>query len=252
MARGESMKCIAVVDSDHSLMNFKLFGERRGAYRVDIDDATAKEKGYYTMTKQSTAESLFEWLLSEYRPLPSEAATEIIEKVLRNEDKAFPFLEEFMFYNSISSLPYFQQLDGRILSYYPKKDEKLWLVIDGELEIIYGDELQSICSLVVEKFGKFVPFALITTKNYNSTAQEWEEWESPIVYKFQPPVPLLIKRYDFTQDAPWPLESAKTEYGYPIDHHWFIITTGEIIESSESYTASTTAEVIREWDRWMK
>lgn len=246
------MKCIGTIGSHHSLMNFKLFGERRGAYRIDVDDATAKEKEYeyYTMTKQSTAESLLEWLLGEYRPLPNKAATEVIEKVLRNEDKAFPFLEEFMFCNSISSLPYFQQLDGRILSYYPKKDEKLWLVIDGELEIIYGDELQNICSLVVEKFGKFVPFALITTKNYNSTAQEWEEWESPIVYKFQPPLPLLIKRYDFAQDDLWPLESAKIGYGYTIDHHRFITTTGEIVESSESYTASTTAEMVREWDRW--
>jgi len=249
------MKCIGVIESGHSLINFKLFGERGKGYRIDVDDSTAKEKEYeyytyYTMHETVDAESMFEWLLSEYRPLPKESTVAAIEKILWHEDKNFPFLDEYMFCNSISRLPYFQKLDGRVLSRYPEENEKVWFVVDEELEVITADGYTNTATLFTDRFGKFVPGSIISRWRYNDKMQQWEEWGAPIVYKFQPPVPLLIKRYDFAQDAPWPLESAKTEYGYPIDHHRFIITTGEIIESSESYTASTTAEVIREWDRW--
>jgi len=229
-------------------MNFKLYSNRKG-YRIDCDDATAKEKEYeYTMHETADAESMLEWLLSGM--LPQKSTIAAIEKILWHEDKNFPFLDEYMFCNSISRLPYFQKLDGRVLSRYPEENEKVWAIINEELEVLHGDGLRNVCSLIVDRYGKFVPASVISQCWYNDKMQQWEDWGAPIVYKFQLPVPLLIKRYDFTQDAPWPLESAKTGYGYPIDHHRFITTTGEIVESSESYTASTTAEVVREWDSW--
>jgi len=252
MVGAENMECIAVVDSNHSLMNFKLFGKKGGSYCIDIDDASAKHKEdkYYTLHEARDAESMLEWLLGEYRPLPKESTIKIIEKILRNENKIFPFLEEYIFCNNLTRLPYFQRIDGRILSYRPKENEKLWVVSDEELHIIYADGLQNIASLIVEHFGKFVPFGIITVVWYNEKMQQWEEWKSPIVYKFQSPAPLLVKRYDVVDESPWPLESATIEYGWSIDYHRFITTQGEIAESSETYTASTTAEVVREWDRW--
>jgi len=246
------MKCIGIIDSNHSLMNFKLYGRRGGSYRIDVDDATAKEKEneYYTMKETQDAESMLEWLLGDYRPLLKEATIKTIEKILWNEDKNFPFLEEYMFCNGLTRLPYFQKLDGRLLSRYPEENEKVWVVSDEELHILYADGLQNIASMIVKHFGKFVPFSLATTAWYNDKMQEWEYWSSPIIYKFQAPVPLLVKRYDVVDESPWPLETAQIEYGWSIDYR-FITTKGEIIESKDSYTACVTAEPVREWDRWM-
>ena len=112
MARGESMKCIAVVDSDHSLMNFKLFGERGGAYRVDIDDATAKEKEkeYYTLHDQQMPSRCWNGFSLRKKELPAESTNGFLIRMLEETERTM----EQMIYDEIWSfgLPVYQKMDG--------------------------------------------------------------------------------------------------------------------------------------------
>ena len=98
------MKCIAVVDSNHSLMNFKLFGERGKGYRIDCDDATAKmvEEEHYTLVEAKDAESMLEWLLSVgSKELPAESMKWLFYYVLLEEDKKDYGTDTFSFHTTM-------------------------------------------------------------------------------------------------------------------------------------------------------
>ena len=232
-------------------MNFKLYGRRGGSYRIDVDDATAKENEYYTLVEQSDAESMLEWLVTwGTKEMPCESVRWLVYYVLHEEDKHGYALADYMISKRLWRLPYFQKLDGRILASHPKKDEELWFIVNGELKLVKADGLKSVLKLFIEMNGRLERFHFVCQDWFNEKMQTWEKWESPIVYKFQAPVPLLVKRYDVVDESPWPLETAQIEYGWSIDYR-FITTKGEIIESKDSYTACVTAEPVREWDMWM-
>ena len=249
---GVMMKCIAVVDSNHSLMNFKLFGERGGAYRIDCDDATASEREnqYYTIVEKEDAESMLKWLIDAgVKELPSESVRWLFYYILNNEDKDGYALEDYMIAKRLWRLPYFQRTDGRILSYRLDEGEEVWVIVNGETHRIAGDlHRKTILTLFLEKFGKFEPFHIVSNVWYNEKLQQWETWESPIVYKFQAPKPYLVKRFEEDNEMNWNFKSAGIEYGWSVDHQSAMLITGEQVRE-KGYAAQ--AFEVREWAAWM-
>ena len=248
--RGESMKCIAVVDSNHSLMNFKLFGKKGGSYRIDVDDAIAKEKEneYYTMHKAENAESILEWLVTwGVKELPCESVRWLVYYVLHEEDKHGYALEDYMVSKRLWRLPYFQKIDGRILASHPKENEEIWFVVNGDLQVVKADGLKSVLNLFLKRNGKLVPFHLVCQDWYNKRMQTWEKWESPIVYKWQAPSPYLVKRYEQDDEMDWHLKSAQIEYGWFVNYQSILTTKGEQTWEND-YTVK--AELVREWSVW--
>jgi len=244
------MKCIAVVDSSHSLMNFKLFGERGKGYRIDCDDATAKmvEEEHYTLVEAKDAESMLEWLVTwGMKEMPRESVRWLVYYVLHEEDKDGYALEDYMISKRLWRLPYFQKLDGRILASHPKKNEELWFIVNGELKVVKADGLKSVLILFIEMNGRLERFHLVCQDWFNEKMQTWEKWESPIVYKFQAPSPYLVKRYEQDDEMEWHLKSAQIEYGWFVNYQSIITTKGEQIWDND-YTVWATP--VYDWSIW--
>jgi len=249
---GERMKCIAVVDSSHSLMNFKLFGERGGAYRIDVDDATAKrrEEGYWTMHEAPDAESMLKWLLEwGMKELPLESVRWLFYYVLAEEDKKDYGTDDYMIKYGLSSLPVYQKMDGSILATHLKNGETLRFIVGGEardITINYYGYTMSILKHFLENFEKFQSFTLICQWKYFNGRLEKVNY--PVVYKFQAPSPYLVKRYEQDDEMDWHLKSASIEYGWFVNYQSVLLTTGEQVWEND-YTVR--AFPVREWDAWM-
>lgn len=252
MARGESMKCIAVVDSDHSLMNFKLFGERGGSYRIDCDDATAKEKEkeYFTLHESADAESMLEWLLFAGRKeLPAESTKWLFYYVLLEEDKKDYGTDDYMMKYGLSGLPVYQKMDGGILATHLKNGEVLRFIVNGEahdVTINCNGYTMSILKHFIVNVGKLQNFTLICQWQYFGN-MGLKKTNYPVVYKFQMPNPYFVKRYEQDNEMNWYLKSADIEYGWFVSYQRIITTKGEEIWDND-YTVK--AELVREWSVW--
>ncbi len=248
--RSEIMKCIGIIDSNHSLMNFKLFGERGKGYRIDIDDATAKEKEneYYTMKETHDAESMLEWLVTwGTKEMPCESVRWLVYYVLHEEDKHGYALADYMISKRLWRLPYFQKLDGRILASHPKKDEELWFIVNGELKLVKADGLKSVLKLFIEMNGRLERFHFVCQDWFNEKMQTWEKWESPIVYKFQAPSSYLVKEYEQDDEMDWHLKSAQIEHCWYVNHQSVINSKGKQYWDND-YTVRATP--VYDWSIW--
>jgi len=174
-------------------MNFKLFGKKGGSYCIDIDDATAKRKEdeYYTLHEARDAESMLEWLLSEYRPLPKEATIRIIEKILRNEDKYFNGLEDYMIETKTYRLPRFERLDGNVLALQNRMPVIRFVVGDEYFSIKAFEEYKNAMWNIRKAMrNSLYPFSIIANMRYGYDG--WEEIDYPIVYKWAEPSPIQV------------------------------------------------------------
>lgn len=246
------MKCIAVVDSNHSLMNFKLFGERGKGYRIDCDDATAKmvEEEHYTLVEAKDAESMLEWLLSVgSKELPAESMKWLFYYVLLEEDKKDYGTDTFMIENGLFKLPSYQKIDGSFLSAHFENGEKLYFIINGEfrkVEINCNGYTMSVLKHYLENIGELQRFTVICQRDCING--KWQKVDYPVVYKWQSPSPYLVKRYEQDDEMEWHLKSAQIEYGWFVNYQSIITTKGEQIWDND-YTVRATP--IREWDMWM-
>lgn len=233
-------------------MNFKLFGERGGAYRIDCDDATAKEKEYeyYTLREEPDAESMLEWLLKwGVKELPNESVRWLFYYVLREEDKKDYGTDDYMMKYKLSSLPVYQKMDGGMLATHLKNSEILRFIVNGEahdVTINCDGYTMSILKHFLEKFKKLQGFTLICRWKYFNGRLEKVNY--PIVYKFQAPSPYLVKRYEQDNEIEWHLKSATIEYGWFVNYQSVLLTTGEQVWEND-YTVR--AFPVREWDAWM-
>lgn len=249
--RGERMKCIAIIDSAHSLMNFKLFGERGGAYRIDCDDAAAREREnqYYTMVEKEDAESMLKWLIDwGVKELPHESVRWLFYYVLREEDKKDYGTDDYMIRYGLSSLPVYQKMDGGILATHLKNGEILRFIVDGEprdVTINCNGYTMSILKHFLENVGKLQAFTLICQWEYFNNRLEKVSY--PVVYKFQAPSPYLVKRYEQDDKMEWHLRSAEIEYGWFVNYQSILTTKGEQTWEND-YTVK--AELVREWSVW--
>ncbi len=232
-------------------MNFKLFGERGGAYRIDCDDAAAREREnqYYTMVEKEDAESMLAWLLEwGVKELPSESVRWLFYYVLAEEDKKDYGTDDYMIKYGLSSLPVYQKMDGKILSTHLNNGEVLRFIVAGEAHdtINCNGYTMSILKHFLERVGKFQPFTLICQWKYFNGRLEKVNY--PIVYKFQAPSPYLVKRYEQDDEMDWHLKSASIEYGWFVNYQSVLLTTGEQVWEND-YTVR--AFPVREWDAWM-
>lgn len=233
-------------------MNFKLFGKRGKGYRIDCDDATAKEKEYehYTMCETSDAESMLEWLLPVgSKELPAESMKWLFYYVLLEEDKKDYGTDTFMIENGLFKLPSYQKMDGSFLSAHFENGEKLYFIINGEfrrVKINCNGYTTSVLKHYLENIGKLQYFTVICQRDCING--KWQKVDYPVVYKFQAPSPYLVKRYEQDDEMDWHLKSAQIEYGWFVNYQSILLTTGEQVRDND-YTVRATP--IREWNMWM-
>ena len=231
-------------------MNFKLFGERGGAYRIDCDDAAAREREnqYYTMVEKEDAESMLAWLLEwGVKELPSESVRWLFYYVLAEEDKKDYGTDDYMIKYGLSSLPVYQKMDGKILSTHLNNGEVLRFIVAGEAHdtINCNGYTMSILKHFLERVGKFQPFTLICQWKYFNGRLEKVNY--PVVYKFQAPSPYLVKRYEQDDEMKWYLKSAVIDYGWFVNYQTVLLSSGERIWEND---LTVRAFPVREWDVW--